>query len=135
LGAALTPQESDLPEIRPWSAATEAASICDKDVGEMPLRDMSWTRGECGDTLIQDRACGLPVVALPVGVNAEIVEHGVKGFLARTEAGWRTAIETLLKDPDLRARMGAAGRRKLEERYSLQLWGPRVVEMRRRVAG
>jgi glycosyltransferase involved in cell wall biosynthesis len=135
VGAALTPQESDLLDIRPWSEATEVSAIQAMDIGVMPLPDTPWARGKCGYKLIQYMACGLPVVASPVGVNAEIVEHGVNGFLARTEADWREAIETLLKDPDLRARMGAAGRRKVEERYSLQVWGPRVAQLLGSVVG
>jgi glycosyltransferase involved in cell wall biosynthesis len=79
-------------------------------------------------------ACGLPVVASPVGVNREIVEHGVNGFLAETDAEWRSAIETLLADAELRRRMGAAGRKKVEDHYSLQVWGPRVAQMLRSVA-
>jgi len=30
--------------------------------------------------------------------------------------------------------LGAAGRKKVEESYSLQVWGPRVAQMLRRVA-
>jgi glycosyltransferase involved in cell wall biosynthesis len=135
VGAALTPQDGERLEIRPWSEATEVAAIQEMDIGVMPLPDTPWTRGKCGYKLIQYMACGLPVVASPVGVNAEIVEHGVNGFLARTEGEWRDAVETLLADPDLRARMGASGRRKVEERYSLQVWGPRMAELLRSVAG
>ena len=78
-------------------------------------------------------ACGIPVVASPVGVNREIVEHGVNGFLAETHDEWRSAIRTLLHDPDLRRQMGTAGRKKVEEQFSLKVWGPRVVKMLRSV--
>jgi len=98
-------------------------------IGVMPLPDTPWTRGKCGYKLIQYMACGLPVIASPVGVNAEIVEHGVNGFLAETDAEWREALVTLLRDPDLRSRMGAAGRQKVEKQYSIQVWGPRVAGM------
>jgi len=103
------------------------------DIGVMPMPDTPWTRGKCGYKLIQYMACGLPVVAAPVGVNAEIVEHGVNGFLASTDQEWREALSTLLANPELRRRMGAAGRKKVEEHYSLQVWGPRVAELLRSV--
>lgn len=119
----------------PWSEDTEVASIHAMDIGVMPLTDTPWSRGKCGYKLIQYMACGLPVVASPVGVNAEIVEHGVNGFLATTEAEWRDALDTLLTDEDLRWRMGEAGRRKIEEHYSLQVWGPRVARLIADVAG
>ena len=76
-------------------------------------------------------ACGLPVVASPVGVSRQIVEHGVNGFLAATEAEWRDALTALLRDPALRQKMGQAGRRKVQARYSLQVWGPRVARLLR----
>lgn len=99
----------------------------------MTLTNNPWVRGKCGYKLIQYMACGLPVAASPVGVNAELVEHGVNGFLASTDQEWREALSTLLADPDLRHRIGAAGRKKVEEHYSLQVRGPRVAELLRSV--
>ncbi|GHE76999.1 hypothetical protein GCM10019059_40240 [Camelimonas fluminis] len=118
----------------PWSEEGESGLIQSMDIGLMPLDDSPWSRGKCGYKIIQYMACGLPVVASPVGVNAEIVEDGVTGFLATTETEWGTAIGRLLSDPDLRHRMGMAGRRRMEEHYSLQIWGPRVASMLRKVA-
>ena len=89
-----------------------------------PLPDTPFERGKSGYKLIQYMACGLPVVASPVGVNCEIVEHGVNGFLARTDEEWITALTALRKSPDLRIRMGAAGRRKVEEHYCVQVTAP-----------
>jgi hypothetical protein len=121
-------------ENRPWSEDREVADILDMDLGLMPLMDTPWARGKCGYKLIQYMACGLPVIASPVGVNRDIVQHGVNGFLAETDAEWRAALATLLGDPALRMRMGQAGRAIVEERYSLQVWGPRVAEMLVRAA-
>ena len=121
-------------EVVAWSEDTEVDAIQRMDIGIMPLPDTPWARGKCGYKLIQYMACGLPVVASPVGVNKEIVEHGVNGFLAESDAEWHTAIEALISDPDLRHRMGAAGRQKVENDYSLQVWGPRVANMLRGVA-
>jgi glycosyltransferase involved in cell wall biosynthesis len=117
-----------------WTEDTEVARIQEMDIGIMPLTDTPWARGKCGYKLIQYMACGLPVVASPVGVNAEIVEHGVNGFLVETEEQWRDALLTLLRDPDLRRRMGQQGRKKVEAQYSLQVWGPRVASMIKDVA-
>ena len=117
-----------------WSEKTEVVRIQEMDIGIMPLTDTPWARGKCGYKLIQYMACGLPVVASPVGVNAEIVEHGVNGFLASTELEWRGALDRLIGDPDLRRRMGMEGRRKVEAKYSLKVWGPRVAEILERVA-
>ena len=133
VGASLQPRTEDRLEVIPWSEAEEVRLIQGMDIGVMPMPDTPWTRGKCGYKLIQYMACGLPVVAAPVGVNTQIVEHGVNGFLASTDQEWREALSTLLANPELRRRMGAAGRKKVEEHYSLQVWGPRVAELLRSV--
>lgn len=113
----------------PWSEPTEVASIASFDIGIMPLLDGAFERGKCGYKLIQYMACGLPVVASPVGVNRQIVEHGVNGFLAETPEQWEQALQTLLADADLRQRMGQAGRQKVEREYCLKVTGPKMVAL------
>lgn len=134
IGAKPQPKTETPFEFLPWSEETEVSLIKGMDVGLMPLPDTPWTRGKCGYKLIQYMACGLPVIASPVGVNREIVEPGENGFLAETEADWHHALTALIRDQDLRRRMGAAGRKKVEEQYSLQVWGQRVAQMLRCVA-
>jgi glycosyltransferase involved in cell wall biosynthesis len=134
VGAGAAATAHPLLDNRPWTEASEVSHIHQMSIGIMPLDDTPWARGKCGYKLIQYMACGLPVIASPVGVNAEIVEHGVNGLLATSQAEWREAIRTLLHDPDLRQRMGAAGRKKVEEHFALQAWGPRVADMLLRVA-
>ncbi len=118
----------------PWSAATEAAEIADLDVGLMPLPDDPWHRGKCGLKLLQYMAAGVAAVASPVGVNAEIVEDGVNGRLAADEAAWYGALRDLARDDAGRARLGAAGRRTVEARYSLDVWAPRLAALYREAA-
>lgn len=129
VGASLHPSRSRQVEFRPWSEETEVADIREMAIGLMPLRDDPWARGKCGYKLIQYMACGVPVIASPVGVNRDIVEHGVNGFLASTEEEWRDALAALMADPDLRLRMGRAGRAKIETSYSLQALAPRLLRI------
>lgn len=117
----------------PWSEADEIALIQGMDIGIMPLPDEPWARGKCGYKLIQYMACGLPVIASPVGVNADIVDHGENGFLATTPDEWAEAINALALNPSLRRAMGEAGRRKIERAYSLAIHGPRLAGMIREV--
>ena len=123
-----------LVKVMPWSEDSEAEQILQMDLGIMPLTDTPWSRGKCGYKLIQYMACGLPVIASPIGVNSEIVEDGVNGFLVSSAAEWRDAIVALVRDPDLRQRMGAAGRKKVENHFSLSVWGPRVAEYLQKAA-
>jgi glycosyltransferase involved in cell wall biosynthesis len=119
----------------PWSDAGEAAAIAECDIGVMPLPDSPWERGKCGYKLIQYMACGLPVVASPVGVNCRIVRPGANGFLAADDASWATALGELVADAALRARLGAAGRALVESDYSLQANAPRLAAALRETAG
>jgi glycosyltransferase involved in cell wall biosynthesis len=131
LGAS-TAAVSGLPiEVQPWSEETEIQSIQTFNIGIMPLVNDSWERGKCGYKLIQYMACGLPVVASPVGVNLQLVEHGVNGFLAQDTAEWEQALRRLLNDQSLRRHMGAKGRERVESRYALQVQAPRLEQLMR----
>ena len=129
------PQQWDglLVEVRPWQENTEVADIQDFDIGVMPLPDEPYERGKCGYKLIQYMACGKPVVASPVGMNTEIVRHGENGLLATTTDEWIDALSRLIEDPQLRFRMGQAGRSMVESEYSLQMQAPRLERMLRSV--
>jgi glycosyltransferase involved in cell wall biosynthesis len=123
------------PTIRPWTEADEANDIGSFDVGIMPLPDAPWERGKCGYKLLQYFACGLPVVASPVGVNRTIVEDSINGFLASGPDEWSLALQTLLNDPEKRQLMGNSGRKKVEREYSISLTAPKLVALLRRAAG
>jgi glycosyltransferase involved in cell wall biosynthesis len=116
-------------EVVKWTEATEVTSIATADVGIMPLLDSQWERGKCGYKLIQYMACGLPVVASAVGVNGEIVEQGLNGFLPTTPAQWVDALDELLTHRHVRERMGRAGRRRVEAIYCIQKTGPLVIDL------
>lgn len=121
-------------EFRQWDEAKEVQFLLSCDIGIMPLPDTPWARGKCGFKLIQYMACGLPVVASPVGVNCEIVDHGKNGFLASTPDEWWYSLNILGKDPELRERLGAAGRQLVEDRYSLQAVAGRYIDIIREAA-
>jgi glycosyltransferase involved in cell wall biosynthesis len=115
---------TDLPvDPCPWSEATEAVAIAGADIGISWLPDDDWSRGKCGLKVLQYMAAGLPVVANPVGVQAHLIRHGESGFLAATTAEWVEAVERLAGDPELRKRMGAAGRRRVDRDYSVATGG------------
>jgi glycosyltransferase involved in cell wall biosynthesis len=116
---------------RPWSLASEVELFNTCDIGVYPLADDDWARGKCGFKAIQFMACGVPVVAAAVGVNREIIQDGVNGFLASSAAEWQCKLARLLDDADLRQRMAAAGRKTIEERYSLTVNAPVVADILR----
>jgi glycosyltransferase involved in cell wall biosynthesis len=114
------PTIPDLPvDACAWRADTEAAEIAAADVGIGWVPDDPWSRGKCGLKILQYQAAGLPVVANPIGVQAEMVRDGETGFTATTADEWVAAVRRLAGDAELRQRLGTAGRRQAEERYSV----------------
>jgi glycosyltransferase involved in cell wall biosynthesis len=102
----------------PWTEAGEAAELADADIGICHMPDDDWSRGKCGLKVLQYMAAGLPVVANRVGVHREIVLHGETGFLADTDKEWQEAVRLLANNAELRRRLGAAGRLRVEAEYS-----------------
>lgn len=122
----------DLPgvplKVIPWDESTEVMEIQGFDVGISPLQNGPWEQGKCGFKLIQYMACGKPVVASPVGINKEIVNHGVNGFLATTIEEWLRALMVLRDNKSVRAAMGKASRATVEKHYSLHIALPRLAK-------
>lgn len=112
-----------------WSETSEADLIRECDVGVMPLFVSPWERGKCGYKLIQYMACGLPVVASAVGVNPEIVQNGESGYLASSADEWVETLGKLLRNATLRADMGSAGRKRVEQYYCIQQTAPKLFTL------
>ena len=98
----------------PWTLARQEKALSQLDIGVMPLVDSPWARGKCAYKLLQYMAAELPVVASPVGMNAELVDHGRNGLVAATPTAWEHALEQLVTDPELAGKLGAEGRRTVE---------------------
>lgn len=118
-----------------WEEVTEARLLAELDIGVMPLPDDPWERGKCGYKLIQYMACGVPVVASPVGVNTRIVEPGVTGFLAGDSQAWHDSLDALLGNPLLRRTLGVNGRVRVEREYCVQVQAPRLARIFMDIAG
>lgn len=112
-------------EHREWSEETEVGDVQSIDVGIMPLPNRPFERGKCGYKLLQYMACGKPVIASDVGVNGRIAEGC--GFTVSSKEGWVKALVTLYKDPELRAELGQRARDKVEDKYGLNRWTPKLA--------
>ncbi|MGY1671029.1 glycosyltransferase family 4 protein [Geodermatophilus sp. SYSU D00710] len=79
-------------------------------------------------SVLEAMAAGLPVVATDVGDVARAVDHGVTGLVvpAHDPEALAEALATLLTDPDLRRRMGAAGRERATTMFSSGVTAQRV---------
>lgn len=113
----------------PWRPDTELDDLRKIDIGIMPLPDDSWSKGKCGLKALQFMALGIPTVCSPVGVNTEIIQQGQNGFVATSEDEWIDTLATLLRSPELRTRIGTAGRTTVEKKYSAIVQAPRVYDV------
>ena len=116
-------------DFRPWQLETEVDELAGLGIGIAPLPDNPWERGKCGVKILQYMACGLPVVATPVGVQRELVRDGVTGFHATTSAEWRDRLRQLLGDAALRQRLGDAGREVVAQCYDVPVAAARVAKV------
>lgn len=114
--------------IVPWTFDSEVAEIQQFSAGVMPLPHGDWMRGKCALKALQYMACGVPCIATPFGAATDVIADGETGLFAESAGDWRRAIDHL-RDPAERARLGEAGRRHVEEHFSLNTAAPRMVEI------
>jgi glycosyltransferase involved in cell wall biosynthesis len=102
-----------------WKRETEIADLARISIGVMPLEMDIWSEGKCGFKGLQYMSLGIPALISPVGVNTQIVSHAENGFLPLKIEDWKNQLEILLTDIDLRKRIGEAGKKTIDERYSV----------------
>jgi glycosyltransferase involved in cell wall biosynthesis len=85
--------------------------------------------------LLDAMACARPIVATTAGGMPEVVADGETGILVppRDAEAQAAAIVRLLKDQPLRAAMGAAGERRVRERFSSERMVQDTLELYKRV--
>ncbi|MGL4598287.1 MAG: glycosyltransferase family 4 protein [Bacteroidia bacterium] len=112
-----------------WSSQTEIQDLSDIDIGIMPLPDDEWTKGKCGLKGLQYMALAIPTIMSPVGVNTEIIQDGINGFLASETQEWVQKIELLMESVALRKQIGEAARKTVVEKYSIRAQERRYLEV------
>jgi glycosyltransferase involved in cell wall biosynthesis len=103
-----------------WNKERELLELNTFDIGIMPLPDDEWAKGKCGLKGLQYMALEIPTLMSPVGVNSDIIQDGVNGFLAGPDSEWLEKTSRLIEDAELRSRMGKAGRQTVIDHYSIE---------------
>lgn len=106
-------------EVIQWSSEFEVQDLQEIDIGVYPLVQDEWVLGKSGLKAIQYMAFGLPTVATNVGTTPMIIEHMKNGWLVKTDEEWVNALETLIKNPEIRRNMGESARVSVIENYSI----------------
>lgn len=120
---------------KPWSLVEEIEDLKGFDIGIMPMPDNDWTSGKCGFKAILYMTMGIPCVCSAVGVNKEIILDGNNGFLANSEEEWIGKLSLLVRDAELRKRLGDAGRKTVIDRYSLKANAPKYLDILKKAYG
>lgn len=83
--------------------------------------------------ILEAMAAGLAVIATPVGAIEDAVVNGETGLIVPPgdSNALARAIARLLDDPDLRHRMGEAGRQRFVERFTIAEAARRVINIYR----
>jgi len=112
-----------------WSIEKDVENFQSLDIGVYPLPDNEWAMAKTPFKTIQYMSVGVPTVASGVGGNREIIQDGINGFLASNEEEWIEKLSLLIEKPELRQKLGMAGRKTVEEMYSLKINAPRFLEV------
>ena len=115
----------------PWSEDRERRFLTEVDIGLMPIEDTPWARGKCSYKALQYMAAGIPVVADDVGISASVIGHEAAGLIPRSQGEWVDHVAALAGDAALRSRLGAAGRLRIAEGFSVERWAPQLAAILR----
>lgn len=123
---------SDFPVINvPWSEEAEEEVLRQVDIGLIPLIDDEWSRGKCAYKALIFMSHGIPVIASPVGVKADLMREGVNGLFASREDEWVEKITLLATDIELRRKIGEAGYRTFSSAYTFEVVSGKLAQMLR----
>ena len=107
-----------------WTAEDEVFQLSAIDIGIMPLPDDEWSNGKCACKGLQYMALRIATVMSPVGVNTDIIQDGVNGFLADKTEEWVDKLSLLIDDSNLRRTLADNGRTTVLEKYSVKANAP-----------
>lgn len=123
-----------------WTPQRVYNELAQADIGLIPV-DMSSTSRtpmqpvpsweiKSENRLTLKMSVGLPVVAAPIPAYREVLQHEINGLFASTTSEWLAALERL-RDPALRARLAAAARSSVIDRFSQKTQSGRLASLLR----
>jgi len=112
-----------------WNKDTELQDLYQIDIGLMPLFSDEWSNGKCGFKSLQYMSMGIPTIASTVGVNVNIINDGVNGYLSTSQNDWYKCIELLILNKTLRNRIGNNGRKTVVDSYSVKSNNKNVLQL------
>ena len=113
----------------PWDENTQELEIARFDVGVMPLFNYPHTQGKCAYKALQYMAAGVPAVVSNVGINTQVVEHGVSGYVVDDLNDFAFYLEALIMDRSLIRSMGEKAKIRVKDQFSIEYVGRFLADM------
>jgi glycosyltransferase involved in cell wall biosynthesis len=107
-------------EFIPWREESEVEDLRQIEIGLYPIPANEYSLGKSSLKALTYMAIGIPLVATAYGTNFRVMQNGVQGFLAASEKEWVQNIIRLIDDIQLRKQMGSAGRKTVEDHFSIK---------------
>ena len=117
-----------------WNKANEINDLSIIDIGMYPLEYEKWISGKSGLKALQYMAMSIPTIATNVGNVKNIIKDGISGFLVENNNEWLEKLKLLIDDKDLRIKIGANGRKVIENYYSNEMMGKKYLEVLSKVS-
>lgn len=117
-----------------WSKDIEVQAVQQMDIGLMPLKNTDWEKGKCSYKMLLYMATGIPVIVSPIGMNKEILKIDTIGFGPTSYSEWVDSLTNLYLNSTLRKNMGLAGRRVVQQYYSLDTIIPQLSNIFYKIA-
>ena len=131
---AVTPERVPAQEGLAVHEATPGSSLVADLFARADVFCLPTTVDACPFVITEAMASCVPVVAADTASIPELVGGGGLIVPQRDPAELRRALQALIDDPELRARLGAEGRARVETHYDARVNTPKLVSLLREVA-
>jgi glycosyltransferase involved in cell wall biosynthesis len=109
---------AQIERILPVPYARYLALLGESDISLAPLEPTVFNDAKSNIKFLEAAILGLPSVCSPRAHFTAVMRDGENGFLAETENAWFAALDRLIADATLRARLGETARRDALARYA-----------------
>jgi len=110
-----------------WRAETEVEDLHKIEIGLYPIPANEWSLGKSSLKALTYMSIAIPFVATAYGTNYRIMQNGVQGFMAANDKEWVERLIQLIDNVNLRKQMGLAGRKTVEELFSVKANYPKYL--------
>jgi glycosyltransferase involved in cell wall biosynthesis len=98
------------------------------DINIAPLEAGIFNEAKSNIKFLEASVFAIPTIASPAAEFRAAIVDDENGLLASTTEYWFAALDRLVSDPDLRARIGAAARQSVQETYAVQNMAQRSLK-------